>query len=70
MVAKPLPPDDSEWTARDRVVVVLIAVALLGVGLLMTVGGVAVKVTAADKAERLHERRGDDSDARGFQGSE
>jgi len=52
-VARQMPSGESEWTARDRVVVVLIAVALLGLGLLMTVGGVAVKMTAADKAERL-----------------
>jgi hypothetical protein len=53
MVAKPLPAEQGEWTARDRVVVVLIAGVLLAAGLLMTVGGIAVKASAAAKAERL-----------------
>jgi hypothetical protein len=53
MVAKPISPGESEWTARDKAILVLIAVVLVGGGLLMTVGGAVVKVSAAGKAERL-----------------
>jgi hypothetical protein len=53
MMARSTSPGENQWTARDRAIVVLIAVVLFAIGLLMTVGGIVFKTSDAGKAERL-----------------